>query len=202
MFLMNASSKSGGGEIISSNPFSNINTGVVIIAALVAFVVAIVIFATIVERKKAPRGRFMKWLREYLNFRSILISGILRFLYLFLATLLTIMSIVVMCQGRGEMTLPMIGIGLAMLVFGNLFLRILLELIMAIIVMWENTSDIRSVLVKEEEEPEEKPKQQPATEEVVVEQQEVVAQQQPEVQQPVVQQLEAQQPEMQQPEVQ
>ena len=94
-------------------------------------------------------------MREFLNFRSILIAGIIKFLYIFLAVLLTIMSIVVMCQGRDDMVLVMILVGLAIMIFGNLFLRIMLELTMAIIMMWENTSDMRAALVKEEERPEE-----------------------------------------------
>ena len=112
------------GRSYNSNPLSNINGGVVVVATIVAFVVAILLFVLVVQKKKAPRGRFMKWLREYLNFRSILISGIIKFVYIFLAVLLTIMSVVVMCQGRDETILPMIGVGLAMMVFGNIFLRI------------------------------------------------------------------------------
>ena len=110
----------------------------------------------------------MKWLREYLNFRSILISGIIKFVYIFLAVLLTIMSVVVMCQGRDETILPMIGVGLAMMVFGNIFLRIMMELTMAIIMMWDNTSDIRGVLVKEEERTEDIEPKSPEVEPVPV----------------------------------
>lgn len=156
------------GRSYNSNPLSNINGGVVVVATIVAFVVAILLFVLVVQKKKAPRGRFMKWLREYLNFRSILISGIIKFVYIFLAVLLTIMSVVVMCQGRDETILPMIGVGLAMMVFGNIFLRIMMELTMAIIMMWDNTSDIRGVLVKEEERPEDIEPKSPEVEPVPV----------------------------------
>lgn len=154
----------GSSRSYNSNPLSNINGGVVGVAAIVSFIIAIIVFVTIVEKKKAPRGKFLRWLREYLNFRSILIAGIIKFVYIFSAVLLTIMSVVVMCQGRDEMVLPMIGIGLAILVFGNIFLRIMMEMTMAIISMWENTSDIRGVLVKEEEKPEEKEPKKPEPE--------------------------------------
>lgn len=149
------------GSVTSSNPFSNIGTGAIVIVVIVAFVLSMILLATIVEKKKAPRNKFLRWLREYLNFRSILISGIIKFVYLFLAVFLTIMSVVVMCQGQGETTLTMIGIGFAMMIFGNIFLRILLEMTMAVIVVWENTSDIRAVLVKDEEAPEEKKPKEP-----------------------------------------
>jgi len=150
------SSSSRGMSVGSSSPFGEINGGVVAVVAIVALIITIVVFVLIVERKKAPRGKFTRWLREFLNFRSILISGIIKFVYLFLATLLTIMSFVVMFQGRDEMILPAIGIGLAMLVFGNVFLRILMEMSMIMIGLWENTNDMRAVIVKDEEKPEEK----------------------------------------------
>ena len=41
--------------------------------------------------------------------------------------------------------------GLALMIFGNILLRIITEMTMAIIVMWENTSDIRLMMVKREE---------------------------------------------------
>ncbi|MBQ5812220.1 hypothetical protein IIW29_01430, partial [Candidatus Saccharibacteria bacterium] len=106
----------GGGM---QNIFGDINTGVVIGVVAVALIITIVLFVTIVKKKKAPRGRFLKWLREFLNFRSILISGIIKFVYLFLATLLTIGSIVIMFQGQGSEMLETVIIGLIILIVGN-----------------------------------------------------------------------------------
>lgn len=167
MFTLYSSKSSSYGGSTISNPFGNINTGALIVAGIVALILAIILLVTIVERKKAPRNGFLKWLREYLNFRSILISGIIKFVYLFSAIFLTIMSVIVMCSGQDETVLPMIGIGLAMLVFGNVGLRIMHELTMAVIVIWENTSDIRKVMVKTEEAPEEKkPKEEKEEKEV------------------------------------
>jgi len=131
------------------------------IGGIVAFVLALVLMFAIVKRKKAPRGKFLHWLREYLNFRSILISGIIKFVYMFLAIFLTISSIIIMCSGRGEDVLPAIGYGFALMILGNVGLRVVMELIMALIVIWENTSDIRGVVVKKEEMPEEKMPKEP-----------------------------------------
>ena len=156
MFLLNKTSQreslggmsSGGSSGFSSEPFADIQPMVILIAAVIALIVAVLLFVMVVQRKKAFKGRFSNWLREYLNFRSILIAGIMKFSYLFLSVFLTIMSIVVMCSGRGEAILPMILAGLALLIFGNILLRIITEMTMAIIVMWENTSDIRLMMVK------------------------------------------------------
>ena len=165
------------GELFDDfEPFSNVNLGMVLGVTISSFVIACLVFVFLIQKKKAPRGRFMRWLREFLNFRSILIAGIIKFLYVFLAVVLTITSVIVMFQGRDDTVLTMILIGLVMLIVGNIVLRIILELVMAIISMWDNTSDIRGVLVKEEEKPIEKtpkepePKKEPEMERPVEEQ--------------------------------
>ena len=187
----------------SSSSFNNIEPGVMIVAAIIALIVAIFVFIFVVQRKKAFRGRFAKWLREFLNFRSILISGIIKFVYVFLAVFLTIMGFVVMFQGKDDTVLPMIGAGLLIIIVGNILLRITMELTMAMIVVWGNTSDIRSIMFKREEaleteEPENHEggmaKEEPVTQEIAVEQQQI------EVMQPQPEQPEVQQPEIQQPE--
>lgn len=153
------------GELFDDfEPFSNINLGMVLGVTISSFVIACLVFVFLIQKKKAPRGRFMRWLREFLNFRSILIAGIIKFLYVFLAVVLTITSIIVMFQGRDDTVLTMILIGLAMLIIGNILLRITMELTMAIISMWDNTSDIRGVLVREEEKPIEKTPKEPEPE--------------------------------------
>lgn len=144
--------------------FPKTNTGMVLGVTISSFVIACLVFVFLIQKKKAPRGRFMRWLREFLNFRSIMIAGIIKFLYVFLAVVLTITSIIVMFQGRDDTVLTMILIGLAMLIIGNILLRITMELTMAIISMWDNTSDIRGVLVREEEKPIEKTPKEPEPE--------------------------------------
>lgn len=159
---------SSGSASFSSDPFANIQPTMLLVAAVIALIAAILLFALIVQRKKPFKGKFANWLREYLNFRSILIAGIMKFSYLFLSVFLTVMSIVVMCSGKEETVLPMILAGLALLIFGNILLRITAEMTMAIIVMWENTSDIRLIMVKKEEPAEIKEPKNPAEPEAPV----------------------------------
>lgn len=138
------------------NPFGNIQPGVLLAIVVIALIISILVFIFLVQKKKAPRGRFLRWLREYLNFRSILVAGIIKFVYIFLAVILTIASFFIMFQGKDDSVLTMIVAGLVTLIVGNILLRVMLELTMALIVVWENTSDIRSVIVKKDEMPEEK----------------------------------------------
>ena len=148
-------------------PFANMDKSIVIGVTITSFLIACLVFIFLIQKKKAPRGRFMRWLREFLNFRSIMIAGIIKFLYVFLAVVLTITSVIVMFQGRDDTILTMILIGLAMLIIGNIVLRITMEMTMAIISMWDNTSDIRGVLMKEEEMPEERTPKEPETDTLI-----------------------------------
>lgn len=131
----------------------NIDTGVAIAVPVIAFIITILVFALVVEKKKAPENGFLRWLREFLNFRSILISGIIKFVYLFSAITLTILSFVVMAQGGNDSMLEAILVGLMILVFGNILLRVMMESMMIMIGLWRNTSDIRAVIVRDDERP-------------------------------------------------
>ena len=126
-----------------------------IITLVLSLVIALVVFFGIVMRKSAPKSKFVKWLKEFLNFRKIWVAGILKFIYIFLAALITIGGIVVMFYGKSSEPWIFVLVGLAMIIFGNIFLRLGFEMTMMMIGMWENTRDIRGALVKEEEKKEE-----------------------------------------------
>ncbi|MBQ3353048.1 DUF4282 domain-containing protein [Candidatus Saccharibacteria bacterium] len=137
---------------VSSEPFNDLNPGIIIALVVVAFLITVIVFVLLVKRKKPIKGRFLHWLREFLNFRSLLIAGLIKFAYLFLTISLTITGIVLMCLGRDDTVLPMILSGLAVIILGNIVLRLMMEGMMIMIGMWENTSDMRAVMVKNEEE--------------------------------------------------
>ena len=177
-----------------------IQPGVLIAVGIIALIAAILVFIFVIQRKKSFKGRFANWIKEFLNFRSILVAGIIKILYVFLAVFLTIMSIILMFQGEGDEVLPMILTGLASLVFGNILLRVMLELTMALIVVWENTSDIRLLLVKRDEllkgEDDKLPETKESIDEKQPEVEELAIETSVEVEQPnVLQQPEATQPE-------
>lgn len=120
------------------------------VAAIMSLVFALVVFFAITMKKKASRSKFMRYLREFLNFRKIWIASILKFVYVFLALFITIGSIVMMFFGGNHVVATIIVCSLV-LVFGNILLRIGFEMTMITIGLWENTRDIRGVLVKGEE---------------------------------------------------
>lgn len=84
-------------------------------------------------------NRFHGWLGklyQFLHFRCFIVESILKFLYVFAACT---------CTGIGlfmVLSLSGIGPGLIILLFGNLFLRILYELILMLIMACRNIRDI------------------------------------------------------------
>ena len=134
----------------------DVEIGLAITAGL-SLVIALVVFFGVTMKRKMPKSGFMRYLREFLNFRKIWVAGILKFVYIFLAAGLTIGSIVMMFYG-GDRVLEFVLLGLFIIVFGNILLRIGFEMTMITIGLWENTRDIRGVLVKNEDVSEEKPR--------------------------------------------
>ena len=133
------------------------SSGTIIAVAVITFIIATLLFIFVVKRKKSFNNRFANWLKEYLNFRSIVISSIIKYLYLFLAVFLTIISFVVMFGDKNGVSMETLIAGLAILVLGNVFLRIMLELTMSIIMIWENSSSIRTAIVEKNEKEESAP---------------------------------------------
>ena len=119
------------------------------ITLALSVIITLAVFFGVAMRKNAPKSRFVRWWREFLNFRKIWIAGILKFVYIFLSTLLTIGSIAIMFYGGTEPWIFVL-LGLAGIIFGNLSLRIGFEMTMIMIGLWENTADIRGAVVKEE----------------------------------------------------
>ena len=117
----------------SSTPLFE-NIWFLIFCVVISLVIAAAVFFVIVKSSRTPRGRFLNWLKEYLNFRSILIENILKFLYLFFAVYITIYSFGFI----SESVLSFFGI----LILGNIGLRLLFEFGLMFIIMWKNTSDI------------------------------------------------------------
>ena len=105
-----------------------------IIIVLISLVLAFLIFFTFVKSSKELKGKFTNWLREFLNFRNILIENILKFTYLFLSILITILSFTLIKDSITEF--------LALLLLGNFILRLSFELTIMFIMVWKNTSDI------------------------------------------------------------
>ena len=113
---------------------------------VVSFVLALIVFFAIVMRKSDPKSGFVKWLKEFFNFRKIWLAGILKFGYVFALFLTTFGGIAYMFIKSPEPWLNIL-VGLGIVVLGNIGVRVSYEMIMLLVSMWENSRDIRNALV-------------------------------------------------------
>lgn len=122
-----------------SDMFSNISEDVVGIACLVALTVSVIVyFAFLSRRNKGRFTGFIGWLYEVLNFGKIIIEGLLKICYMFLALFLSILSIVHMKDSFIE--------GLLYLILFNILIRVCYEFLLMLVMIWRNTKEINSKL--------------------------------------------------------
>jgi len=108
-----------------------------IIAAILAIVGGILVYFLFVNAKTEPKGKFLKWLKDFLSFKIMWIEPILKVVY-YVATIFIILN-----------SFSFLGLGgagvlmwLATLVLGPIILRIAYEATMMFIMIWRNTRDI------------------------------------------------------------
>lgn len=108
-----------------------------IIALVLAIVGGILVYFLFVKAKTEPKGKFVKWLKDFLSFKIMWIEPILKVVY-YVATIFTVLySFTFLALG---------GYGFLMflmcLVLGPIIIRIVYEATMMFIMIWRNTRDI------------------------------------------------------------
>lgn len=107
------------------------------IATILAIVGGILVYFLFVKSKNQPKGKFAKWLKDFLSFKIMWIEPILKCVY-YIATIATIL-ISFGFLGYG-------GTGVLMffctLIFGPIAVRLVYEAAMMFIMIWRNTRDI------------------------------------------------------------
>ena len=128
----------------SGSSYANTMAGVgiwSIIAIILAIIGGILLYFLFVKPKTTPKGKFGKWLKDFLSFRIMWLEPILKVVYY----VLTIFAILYSFTFLG-----MIGYlgGLALLYFlgclvlGPVVIRIGYEMTMMFIMIWHNTQEI------------------------------------------------------------
>ena len=108
-----------------------------IIALVLAIVGGILVYFLFVNAKTEPKGKFAKWLKDFLSLKIMWIEPILKVVY-YVATIFTVLySFTFLALG---------GYGFLMflmcLVLGPIIIRIVYEATMMFIMIWRNTRDI------------------------------------------------------------
>lgn len=111
-------------------------------ALVISFIVAILVyFLFLAKRNEGKFIGFMGWLYDFLHFKKLAVEGILKILYITTSLYITIMSFTVISTSFGAF--------LGMLIGGNLLLRIIYELMLVLLIVCKNTSEINDKLTKQ-----------------------------------------------------
>lgn len=114
-----------------------------IIAAILAIVGGILVYFLFVKAKTEPKGKFAKWLKDFLAFKVMWIEPILKVIYYILTIFVILISFSYLALG---------GTGFLMflltLVLGPILVRIGYEFTMMFIMIWRNTRDIAEKVAK------------------------------------------------------
>ena len=113
-----------------------------IIAFVLAIVGGILVYFLFVNSKTEPKGKFLKWLKDFLSFKIMWIEAILKVFY-YIAT--------IFCVLGSFALIPMSFLAFFLtLVVGPIALRLVYEGTIMFIMIWRNTRDIAANTTKKE----------------------------------------------------
>ena len=108
-----------------------------IIAGVLALVGGILLYFLFVKSKTEPKGKFAKWLKDFLSFKIMWLEPILKIAYYVLTIGCILVSFGFLGYG---------GSGVLMffttLILGPIIIRLCYEMTMMFIMIWRNTRDI------------------------------------------------------------
>lgn len=114
-----------------------------IIAAILAIVGGILVYFLFVKSKTEPKGKFTKWLKDFLSFKIMWVEPIMKVIYYILTIYVILFSFSFLALG---------GLGVLSfflcLIFGPIVVRLGYEFTMMFIRIWHNTQDISDAVVK------------------------------------------------------
>ena len=105
-----------------------------IVSVLLAIIGGFLVYFLFTNKKEKLNNKFLIWLKDFLNFKNLLLEVILKITYAIFAIFITLTSFNVISTS-------FVGF-LLYLVLGNVFLRIIYESSLMMIMIWKNTTEI------------------------------------------------------------
>ena len=112
-----------------------------IIALILAIIGGILVYFLFVKSKNEPKGKFGKWLKEFLAFRVMWIEPILKVVY-YIATIFVILYSFTYFGMFNIMGGLAFLAWLLTIILGPIIVRLVYEMTMMFIMIWRNTRDI------------------------------------------------------------
>lgn len=114
-----------------------------IIASILSIIGGILIYFLFVKKKEDPKGKFAKWLKDFLSFKIMWLEPILKIVYYILTIGVVLGSFSFLALGA-----PGIITFFIMLIGGPIVIRLGYEMTMMFIMIWRNTRDIADSVAK------------------------------------------------------
>lgn len=108
------------------------------IAAIISLVCGILLYCLFVKSKETPKGKFLKWLKDFLSFKIMWIEPILKTVYYIATIFVVLFSFSFLSTGSGNGVI----LWLMCLILGPIAIRLTYEITMMFIMIWRNTRDI------------------------------------------------------------
>ena len=105
-----------------------------IIALVLAIVGGILVYFLFVKSADEPKGKFMKWLKDFLSFKIMWIESILKVIYYMATIFMILISFALISTSFLAFIFVLIG--------GPIATRLIYEGLMMFIMIWRNTRDI------------------------------------------------------------
>ncbi len=109
----------------------------VAIAAILAVIGGILIYFLFVKNKNTPKGKFLKWLKDFLSFKIFWLEPILKVVYYIATIFIILFSFTFLSLGGAGILVFFI-----CLIGGPVLVRLCYEMTMMFIMIWRNTRDI------------------------------------------------------------
>lgn len=105
-----------------------------IIAGILAIVGGVLAYFLFVKAKTTPKGKFVKWLKDFLAFKTMWLEPFLKVMYY----VETIFVVLISFAFISTSFLMFLGI----LVLGPIFTRLIYEMFMMFVMIWHNSQEI------------------------------------------------------------
>ena len=111
-----------------------------IVALILSIIGGVCFYFFFLKNEKQTNNKYLDWLKEFFNFKKMLIEDLFKILYVVLTIFITLYSFVLI----GSNFLGFI----LVLTVGNLVLRLSFESILIMIMIWKNTTEMNKKMKK------------------------------------------------------
>ncbi len=122
------------------DPEPVVNSGIsgttiwVIVSIVVAIIGGMVLYFVYIKPDVKCENKYLKWFKNFFNFKNMLIEDLLKVLYIVLAIYITFTSFALIPTNFVSF--------LFTLVIGNIALRLVFESMLVLIMIWKNTDEL------------------------------------------------------------